>query len=164
METLGLGHGFGPRGPDLDGYIEGSGHFAEKRSLFILRFGESDLNFRVKQDDRQAREAGTGAEVEKSGRVASEVLGGEEAFAKVTADDIFRTADSCEIGTGIPFEEKIEINGEFWVERVREGCFGEQIGLEKGGDRRVGEGGHRILSLSQWLNSRFQAITCRCST
>ena len=37
------------------------------------------------------------------------MLGGEQAFAEVAADDLLRLADGCEVCAGVPFEEQIEI-------------------------------------------------------
>ena len=48
MEDAGFGHGFDPRGPDFGGEFEVPDDFAEKSGFFVLGFGESDLNFRVK--------------------------------------------------------------------------------------------------------------------
>ena len=141
VEAPVCGHGFDSIGPDLGGEAEGSDDFAEKGGLFVLGFGEGDLNFRVEERNGQAGEASSGAEVEESAGVWVEVLGGEEAFAEVAADDLFRVADGGEVGAGVPLEEEIEIDGElgrrsaggFRVDRVRRrrSRFGEG-GMESG--------------------------------
>ena len=118
MEKPRFRHGFDACYPDFAGKAEGSGYFAEKSGLFVLRFREGDLNFRAKQGDWQSGEAGAGSEVEERGRGGVEVLGGEKTLTKMAADDIFRVADRCEVGSGVPLEEKIEIEGELAVERV----------------------------------------------
>ena len=40
------------------------------------------------------------------------MLGGEEALSEVAADNLFRVADSREIGAGVPFEEEVEVCGD----------------------------------------------------
>ncbi len=107
MKTAGFGHGFDPGGPYFSGEAESSDYFSEEGGFFVLGFGEGDLNFRVKQGDWQARKACTGAEVEESCRRWVEVLGSEEAFAEVAADDLFRVADGGEVGAGVPLEEEV---------------------------------------------------------
>ena len=56
------------------------------------------------------------------------MLAGEEAFAKVTADDLFGVTDGGKVGAGIPFEQEVEINGEpgDYVLRRRKGEIGRQ--------------------------------------
>ena len=105
-------HLFDAAGPDLRGEIEGADSFAEKAGFFVLGFGEGDLNIRTQKPDRDAREACPGAEVEEGGGVAREMARGKEAFAKMTANNLFRVADCGEIGAGVPFEEEVEVQRE----------------------------------------------------
>jgi hypothetical protein len=133
VELAGGGHGFDAAGPHFRGESEGADGLAEESSLFVLRFGEGDLNVGPKEGDREAGEAGPGAEVEKCEYARVEVTRGEETLAEVAADDLFGIADGGEIGAGIPFEEKIEISSE----------AGEEVGRGIGKIRcqEIGYGG-----------------------
>lgn len=131
MESAISGHGFDPAGPDFCGEIECADSFAEKRGLFVLRFGQSDLNVAAQQGNGNAREARPGAEIEKSGGVLAKMARGKEAFAEVPADDLFRIADRREIGAGVPFEKEVEVDGE-----VRHECDRSvwKVGYKEVGD------------------------------
>ena len=93
METAIGGHGFDAAGPDLRGEIKAANGFAKKASLFVLGFGEGDLNVRVQKCDGNARKTCPGAEVEKSWRFGIEMARSKQAFAEVPADDLFGVAD-----------------------------------------------------------------------
>ena len=99
-------------GPDFSGEIEGADGFAKEASLFVLGFGEGDLNVRAQKRDGDAGEACSGAEVEEREGVGIEMARGKEAFAEMTADDLFRIADRGEIGAGVPFEKEVEVQRE----------------------------------------------------
>jgi hypothetical protein len=131
-------HGFYAGGPDFGLQAEGTDDFAEEGGLFVLGFGEGDGELGVEELDGESGESGTGAEVEE-GRGGSDVLGSEEAFAEVAADDLFGVADGGEVGAGVPLEEEVEISGELGEEG-----FGQTwgVGGEEGSDFGFGEGGH----------------------
>jgi hypothetical protein len=135
MERAGRGHGFDAAGPDFRGQGEGADDLTEEGGLFILGFGERDVNVRAKESDGEAREAGPGAEVQKcesaGGRVAGiqvrgiqvrgiQVTRGEETLAEVAADDLFGIADGGQVGARIPFEEETEVSREPWEKSDRE--------------------------------------------
>lgn len=44
--------------------------------------------------------------------------GGEEAFAEVALDDLFRAADGGEADAGVPAEEEVEIGGDLVEQEV----------------------------------------------
>ena len=100
-ELTGVGQGFSACGPDLDvRKIQGAYSLAQEGSLLILGFSQRDLNARAEENcDGQAGKAGSGADVKqrdvagirraKVGVGRREVAGGEEALAKVAADDLF---------------------------------------------------------------------------
>src|SRR5258708_28638570 len=117
------GQGLHTGSPDLDVWkIQGAHGVAEEGSLFVLGFGEGDLKVGAKESDGQAGEAGSGSEVKERHRAGGrgswiQVAGGEEALAKVTADDLFRIADGGEVGAGVPFEEEVEVGGELVDQR-----------------------------------------------
>jgi len=111
VELTGGGHGFYAVEPDFGWEVEGADCFAEEGGLFVLGFGQSDLNVRAEESDGKAGKAGPGAEVEEGGGVGVEMGGGEEALAEVAADDLLGIADGGEIGASVPLEEQIEIGG-----------------------------------------------------
>src|ERR1700679_282252 len=69
---------------------------------------------------------------------------GEEALAEVAADDLFRLADGREVGSGVPFEEQVEIGGELGGEAVG-GWSAAQIGSYEVCDAVFGESCHGRL-------------------
>src|SRR5580700_7654154 len=75
VELTGDGHGFYAVGPDFGGEIEGADYFAEEGGLFILGFGQGDVNVGAQEGDGKARKAGPGAEVEEGGGVGVEMGG-----------------------------------------------------------------------------------------
>jgi len=114
VEQAGGGHDFDTVGPDLGvGEGESADDFAEEGGFFVLGFGEGYCDFGAEEGHGQAREAGSGAEVEQGAGGGRKVLRGEEAFAEVTLDDLFGVADGREVGAGVPFEEEVEVEGEF---------------------------------------------------
>jgi hypothetical protein len=129
VEALGGGHSLYAVGPDLGGEGEVANDLTEECSFFVLGFGESDLNVRTEKGDGKAGEASSGSEVEEGAGVWVEVTGGEEAFSEVATDNFLGVADGGEVGTGVPLEEKIEVNGE--LRKEGGGNFG-QIGSEEG--------------------------------
>jgi hypothetical protein len=133
-------------GPHFGGKVEAADSFAEEGSLFVLGFGEGDLNVGAKEGDGQAREAGSGTEVEECGGAGVKVLGGEEAFPEMAADDLSGISDGGEVGPGVPLEEELEVGGELGEEG--DGDFGQVRG-EQACDCGFGEGGHGRLSVSQ---------------
>ena len=146
MELAAGGHGFDAAGPDFGGEVEAADGFAEEGSLFVLGFGERDLNAGAKEGDGQSGEAGSGAEVEEAGGAGVEMPGGEEAFSEVTADDLLGIADGGEVSAGVPLEEEVEVGGEMGEEgsgRIR------QVRGEQACDCGFGEGGHTRLPVSQ---------------
>lgn len=150
VELAGGREGFGASGPDFNvGKVKGADDFAEEGGLFVLGFGQGDVGLGVKEGDGEAGEAGSGAQVEEGGRGA-EVLGGEEAFSEVAANDLLRVADGSEVGTGVPLEEEIEVGGEAGHEVFWRGDG--QVGGEEGGDLGFGEGGHRDFSIADGLS------------
>ena len=115
------GHRFDASGPDFGGEVEGTDGFAEEGGLFVLGFGERDLDLRTEEGDGDSGETCSRAEVEEGGGVGVEMTGGEEAFAEVAADDLLRIADGGEVSAGVPLEEEIEVEGELSVEVGRRG-------------------------------------------
>jgi hypothetical protein len=116
VELAGGRHGLDPSGPYLGGEVEGADGFAKECSFFVLRLGQGDFDVRTEQRDGEAGKAGAGAEVQEGGGVEVEVTGGEEAFTEVALDDLFRLADGCEVGAGVPLKEKVEVSGELGKE------------------------------------------------
>ena len=112
MESAIGGHGFDTTGPDLGGEIEGANNFAQKRCLFVLGFGQGDLDLRAQKRDGNSREAGPGSEVEKSGGIGIDMARGKDALAEVPADDLFGVTDRSQVRSGVPFEKEIEIERE----------------------------------------------------
>ncbi len=112
VELLGGRQGFDPVRPDVGCETEGSDYFAEESRLFVLGFGEGYLDFGAEQGYGEAGEAGSRAEVEEGGGAGIEVLGGEEAFAEVAADDLLWVADSGQVGAGVPLEKEVQVGGE----------------------------------------------------
>jgi|HubBroStandDraft_6_1064221.scaffolds.fasta_scaffold190076_2 hypothetical protein len=110
MELTGGGHGFNAAGPDFRGETEGADGLAEEGSLFVLRFGQSDLNVGPQEGDGEAGESCSGAEIEECECAGVEVASGEETLAKVAADDLFGIADGGEVSASIPLEKEIEVS------------------------------------------------------
>ena len=74
VELAGGGHGFDAGRPDLcSREVEGADGFAEERGLFVLRFGQGDLDVGAEEGDGQAGEASPGAEVEEGGGAGVQV-------------------------------------------------------------------------------------------
>ncbi len=151
-EGLAGGHVLYAAGPDgRVGQVEAADGLAEEACLLALGLGERDVQVWEQELDGQAGEAGSGAEVEKTGRreegrgkrkVRSELEGAEEALAEVALDDALGVADGGEVGAGVPAEEEVEVGGELREERC--GGWGiAQVGGEEGGDAGFGERGHR---------------------
>lgn len=131
MESAIGRHGFDAAGPDFRGEIEYAYSFAEKRGLFVLRFGQSDLNVTAQQRDGDAGEARSGAEVEESRCLGGEMAADKEAFTEVPADDLFRIADRREIRACVPLKNEVEIDRELGQESGR-GVW--KVGYEEVGD------------------------------
>jgi len=148
MELAAGGHGFDAAGPDFCGEVKVADGFAEEGSLFVLGFGKGDLNVGPEKDDGQAGEAGSGAEVEECDRANVKVLGGEEAFSEVAADDLLGIADRGEVSAGVPLEEEVEVCAKLGEESGGDIGFGEVRG-EQVCDCGLGEGRHGRLSVSQ---------------
>ncbi len=114
-------HGFYAGGPDF--YVlkgEGADGFAEEGGFLVLGFSKGHADFRMEQGYGEAGEACSGTQVEE-GVAWAYVLGGEEAFAEVAADDLFGVANGGEVGAGVPFEEEIEVEGELGEDFGRDG-------------------------------------------
>jgi hypothetical protein len=84
----------------------------------------------MEEGDGDAGKAGSGAEVEEGFGLGVDMLRGEEAFAEVTADDLFGVTDGGEVGAGVPLEKKVEVEGEFG-DQIR-GMIGHVGGQERG--------------------------------
>jgi hypothetical protein len=93
MESAIGGHGFDTTRPYLGGEIEGANNFAQERCLFVLGFGEGDLDLGAEKRDGNSGKACSGSKVEESGGIRIEMARGKEAFAEVPADDLFGVAD-----------------------------------------------------------------------
>ncbi len=119
VELAAGGHGFDAAGPDFGLEGEGADGFAEEGGFFVLGFGEGDVDVGAEEGDGEAGKACSGAEVEEGLGVGGEMVGGEEAFAEVAADDLFGVADGGEVGAGVPFEEEVEVGGELGEEVAR---------------------------------------------
>ncbi len=109
--------GLGAMRPDLGTHAQGSDDLAEECGLFILGFRESDGQVWMSKGDGQAGKSGTGAEI-KQGGGRRKMARGEEGLAKVTLNDLLRSANGRKVGSGVPFEQEIEVAGElaeeFW--------------------------------------------------
>ena len=113
------GHGFDASGPDLDvREVEGANGLAKEGGLFVLGFGEGDLDLGAEKGDGKAGKAGSGAEIEEGVRGRPMCCGSEEALAEVAADDLLGVADGGEVGTGVPLEQKVEVGGELGAEAL----------------------------------------------
>ena len=84
------------------------------------------------------------AEVEQ-GSGGAEIRRGEEAFAEVAADDLFRIANGGEVGAGVPLEQKVEIGGELGGARLAESG---KIGTR--GNRRLRTPEERAWAIRQY--------------
>ena len=67
---------------------------------------------------------------------------GEEAFAEVAADDLFRVADGREVDAAVPLEDKLKIIMELPVDRGRDWGIAD-IGIEEDRDCFRRERRHR---------------------
>jgi hypothetical protein len=134
------GHRFDAIRPNLGGrQVEAADGFAEEASLLVLRFRKGDLNVRAEKSDGQPREASPGAEVEEAGGAGVQVLGGEEAFSEVAANDLLWIADRGEVSPGIPLEEQVQVGRELGEKGG--GHFGRvrgQVRCEQSGNRGFG--------------------------
>ena len=126
---------FGASGVDFGLEVEGANYFAEEGGFFVLGFGEGDVDAGPDEGDGDAWEPGAGAIVEEGCDVGGKVLGAEDGFDEVTAEDAFVVADGGEVGFLVPALEELEVGGEFFGEA---GCEGWGIGFGKD----LVEGGH----------------------
>jgi hypothetical protein len=112
VELANDGHRFDAIRPNFGGReVEAANRLAEEGSLLVLRFRKGDLNVWAEKGDWQTGEAGPGAEVEEAGGAGIKMSGGEEAFSKVTANDLLGIADRSEVCPGVPLEEQVEVGG-----------------------------------------------------
>jgi hypothetical protein len=140
MESTIGRHRFNAAGPNFSGETERADCLAEKGGLFVLRFSQRDLNIRAEKSDGEAGKTCSRTEVEQGRRGGIEMTSGEETLPEVAADNLLRIADSGEVSTGVPLQEKVEIDRELGKERGG--------GIRKVGNQEVsyfgfGEGWHR---------------------
>lgn len=140
MESTIGRHGFDSGRPNFGEETERADRLAEEGRLFVLRFGDCDLNVRAEKSDGEAGKTRSGAEVEQGRGVGVKVTGGEETFSKVAANDLLRFADGGEIGVCVPLQEKVEVDRKLGEER----CGGiRKVGNEEISDFGFGEAGSR---------------------
>lgn len=121
--------------PDFGAEIEGADGFPQESGLFVLRFGERDVNVTPEKGNGKAGEACPRAKVEQGRGIGVKMTSGEETLSEVAANDLFGIADRGEVRARIPFQEEVEVERE----------LGEQPGgrIRKVGNQEVSDFGFR---------------------
>lgn len=130
--------------------------FPQKRSFLVIGLDEHDGYGRRPELDRDAGEAGTGADVSQrdgrrghgrrrsagcNGLKREEVAGCEKAFAEMASDDLLGIADGGQIDAGVPPHQYIDVRRYMGEERSgrRPGVFSDEGGQQRGGPGCVHE-------------------------
>jgi len=125
----------------------------------VIRFDERDGDVGSPEFDGDAGESGAGTDVSKTfqrrrhgggGGTGKKLPGGEEAFAEVAGDDLFRIADGGEIDARVPAEEYIDV-GRYMIEVGGCELFASEEWCEQFGDAR---GLHGRLIVKQGREGR----------
>ena len=79
--------------------------FPQEGGFLAYGLNQSDRHGRFGNSDWEAREAGTGTDVDQDAGLEGEVGGDEERFSEVAADDLTRIADRGQVDLSVPLEE-----------------------------------------------------------
>ena len=140
METTIGWHGLDTARPNFGGETEGADRFPQEGGLFVLRFGERDLNVWPHKSDRKARKTCSRAKVQQCRRIGVKMTSSEETLPEVAANNLLRIADSGEVRARVPLQQEVKVDGELGKESGRDI---RKIGNEEVSNFGFGEGWHR---------------------